>query len=121
MSRAKHAVARHRRKKRILKAAKGQRGGRSRLLRTAKESTRRSLKFSYTDRKLKKREFRRLWIVRIKAAANSCGISYGEFMNGLKKAKVALSRKSLAELAVNHKVVFNKLVKLVQENLDKPH
>jgi large subunit ribosomal protein L20 len=121
MTRAKYAVARHRRKKRIFKMAKGQRGGRSRLLRTATESTKRSLRFAYIDRKRKKREFRKLWISRITAAANASGSSYSKFMNGLKKAKITLNRKVLAELAVNHKVVFSKIAKLAQENLNKPH
>lgn len=117
MSRAKYAVARHRRKKRVLKLAKGQRGGRSKLLRTATESTRRSLVFAYRDRKAKKRNFRKLWISRIAAAVRADGMSYSNFINGLKKAKVELDRKILAELAVNHKVVFSKLVKLAQQNL----
>lgn len=117
MTRAKYAVARHKRKKRILKMAKGQRGGRSRLLRTATESTKRSLSFAYRGRKQKKREFRQLWITRITAALSLSGVSYSKFINGLKKAKVALNRKSLAELAVHHKAAFNRLVKLAQENL----
>jgi len=117
MTRAKFAVARLKRKKRIFKMAKGQRGGRSRLLRTATESTKRSLAFAYRGRKQKKREFRRLWITRITAALTLSEISYSKFTNGLKRAKVMLDRKSLAELAISHKAAFNKLVKLAHDNL----
>lgn len=119
MTRITYAVARHKRKKRILKMAKGQRGGRSRLLRTAKESTKRSLAFAFGGRKRKKREFRQLWIARLTAAVSLSGMPYSRFINGLKKANIILNRKLLADLAVNHKAVFDKLLKIAQENLAK--
>ncbi|MFH1856489.1 MAG: 50S ribosomal protein L20 [Candidatus Omnitrophota bacterium] len=119
MTRVTYAVARQRRKKRLFKLAKGQRGGRSCLLRTASESTTRALAYAYIGRKHKKRQFRQLWITRLTAAVSEGGVSYSRFINGLKKAQVILNRKSLAELAVNHKAVFNKLLKLSQENLTK--
>lgn len=119
MTRVTTAVARHKRKKRILKMAKGQRGARSKLLRTAKESAKRALSFAYRDRKQKKRLFRRLWITRITAAVKENDISYSRFINGLKKAKVEIDRKTLSDLAVKHKAAFSKLVKLAKENLEK--
>ena len=114
MARVKHRVASKKRRKRVLKAAKGFTGGRSKLFRTAKETVIRAQAFSSKDRKLKKRNFRNLWIVRINAACRSYGIKYSQFINGLKKAKVGLDRKILAELAVSNKTAFKKLVELVQ-------
>jgi large subunit ribosomal protein L20 len=115
MVRVKHSVASHRRKKRVLKMAKGQWGDRSKRFRHAKESLLHSLKYSYRDRRLKKRTFRSLWIVRINAACRAAGITYSQFMNGLKKAKVLLDRKALAEIAVSDKITFKKLVGLAKE------
>lgn len=119
MTRITYAVPRHKRKKRILKMAKGQRGARSRLLRTAKESTKRSLAFAFGGRKRKKREYRQLWISRLTAALSLHGMSYSKFINGLKRSNVVLNRKLLADLAVNHKAAFDKLLKVVQENLSQ--
>ncbi|MEA3306096.1 MAG: 50S ribosomal protein L20 [Candidatus Omnitrophota bacterium] len=110
MARVRHAPASKRRRKRVLKKAKGQYGGRSRLYRTAKESVAKAMAYSYRDRKAKKRDFRSLWITRISAACKERGISYSVFMNGLKKKKSAIDRKILADLAVHDKIGFDKLV-----------
>jgi len=114
MPRTKHSVASRKRKKKVFKRAKGFVGGRSKLYRTAVETVRRALAYQTRDRRVKKRDFRSLWIIRIKAAAQAHGISYSKFINGLKKAKVVLSRKMLAELAVSDKTAFNELVKLAK-------
>lgn len=114
MVRVKHRVSSKRRRRRVLKAAKGYRGGRSRLYRTAKETLLRAMAYSYRDRKRKKRNMRALWIARINAACRSYGVKYSEFINGLKKAKVFLDRKALAELAVSNKAAFKKLIDLVK-------
>ena len=115
MVRVRHSVASHRRKKRVLKKAKGQWGDRSKRFRHAKESLMHSLKYSYRDRRLKKRTFRNLWIVRINAACRVSGITYSQFINGLKKAKISLDRKALAEVAVSDKMAFKKLVELAKK------
>lgn len=109
MPRAKGGVKTRRRHKKILKKAKGYVGGRHRLYRTARETVLRAGAFAYRDRRAKKRRFRSLWIIRINAAARALGISYGAFMNGLKKAGIALDRKILAELAVTDPAAFAKL------------
>jgi large subunit ribosomal protein L20 len=98
------------RRKRIQKLAKGYFGAKSKLYRTMKEQVERSLVFAYRGRKIKKIDFRRLWIVRINAACRQNGISYSQFMNGLKKANIELDRKSLAEIALNDAAAFAKLV-----------
>jgi large subunit ribosomal protein L20 len=110
MSKVKHAVAAHRRKKRVMKAAEGQWGGRSRFHKRAMESVAKGMMYSYRDRKARKRDFRSLWIVRINAACRENGISYSRFMQGLKKAKILLDRKVLASLAVTDSKAFAKLV-----------
>ncbi len=110
MPRASSAVARHRANKRILKRAKGYRGGRSRLLRTAKESLIRAEAYARRDRRAKKRDFRRLWITRISAACRARGITYSVFMNGLLKAGISLDRKVLAAMAVEDPAAFDHLV-----------
>jgi large subunit ribosomal protein L20 len=115
MPRVKKAVKSRERRKKVLKMASGYRGGRGRLLRTAKETVDRALKFAYRDRRARKRDFRSLWIVRINAAAREHGLSYSRFMDGLKKANVALDRKSLAELAVNNADAFARLAQLAQQ------
>jgi large subunit ribosomal protein L20 len=115
MPRVKKAVKSRERRKKVLKMASGYRGGRGRLLRTAKETVDRALKFAYRDRRARKRDFRSLWIVRINAAAREHGLSYSRFMDGLKKANVALDRKSLAELAVNNAESFARLAQLAQQ------
>ncbi|CDM65008.1 50S ribosomal protein L20 [Pyrinomonas methylaliphatogenes] len=110
MPRAKRGNKRLERRKKILRLAKGYRGTKSKLYRAAKESVERALQFAYTGRKLKKRDFRSLWIVRIGAAARLHGLNYSQFMHGLKVAGIELDRKSLAELAVSHPDAFAELV-----------
>ena len=110
MSRVKHAVATRRHRKRVLKAAEGQWGGRSRFYRRAKESVAKGMAYSYRDRKAKKREFRALWIARINAACREHGLSYSKFISGLKKAKISLDRKILSDLAIFDKKAFSKLI-----------
>ncbi len=115
MVRVKSSVTAHKRKKRVLKEAKGQWGSRSKHYKEAIKSINRSRVFSYRDRKVRKREFRALWIIRIKAACEMAGISYSRFMNGLQNAKVDINRKILADLAVNSSAAFNKLVEVAQQ------
>ncbi|MGL4722649.1 MAG: 50S ribosomal protein L20 [Desulfovibrionaceae bacterium] len=108
--RIKRGVAAHKRHKKYLKMAKGFRGGRSKLYRTAREVVEKSLVYSYRDRKVRKREFRKLWILRISAAAKALDLSYSKFMFGLKEAGVDLNRKILADIAVRDKEAFANLV-----------
>ncbi|MBQ4133120.1 MAG: 50S ribosomal protein L20 [Desulfovibrionaceae bacterium] len=115
--RVKRGLAAHRRHKRYLAQAKGFRAGRHKLYRTAREAVERALCYAYRDRKVRKREFRKLWILRINAAARLGGLSYSRFMNGLSKAGVALDRKVLADLAVRQKEDFAKLVELAKAQL----
>ena len=110
MARARSRVARHKRHKRVLKAARGFRGGRHALYRTARETLRRSMRFAYRDRRRRKRDFRRLWIIRITAGAERNGITYSQFIHGLKKAEIELDRKALAEIAYNDPDGFDSLV-----------
>ncbi len=109
-------VSRHRHKK-ILKLARGYRGAKSKLFRPAHEQVMKSLYYAYVHRRLRRRDFRKLWITRINAAAHLNGISYSKLMNGLKKAGVAINRKMLAELAVNNKTAFTQLVDLAKEHV----
>lgn len=97
-----------------MKMAKGYRGGRSRLYRTARESVQKGLAYAFRDRKAKKRNFRRLWIARISAKCTSLDISYSKLMDGLKKANVAIDRKMLADLAVSDDKAFKELVKIAK-------
>jgi large subunit ribosomal protein L20 len=106
MPRAKRGNKRLERRKKILKLAKGYRGTKSKLYRSAKESVERGLNFAYTGRKLKKRDFRSLWIVRIGAAARLNGLNYSQLMHGLKLAEIDLDRKVLADLAVHQPESF---------------
>ncbi len=115
--RVKRGMAAHRRHKKYLDLAKGFRGGRSKLYRTAREAVERSLVYSYRDRKVRKREFRKLWILRINAAARENGLSYSRLMDGLKKADIVLDRKVLADLAVRAKEDFAKLAELAKAKL----
>ena len=115
MPRVKKAVKSRQRRKRILNMAKGYRGGRGKLLRTAAETVDRALKFAYRDRKVRKRTFRSLWIIRINAAARLHELSYSRFMNGLKKANVILDRKVLASLAVTDPQSFARLAQIAKE------
>ena len=112
MARIKHSVSTRARKKRVLKSAKGYYGDRSRRYRLAKETVARALSFATRDRKVKKREFRSLWIVRINAACRGLGLSYSKLMSGLKKANVSIDRKMLAEMAVNDPDAFKKLTEI---------
>ena len=109
MPRAKRGNKRVQKRKKILSLAKGYRGTKSKLYRSAKESVQRALNFAYTGRKLKKRDFRRLWIVRINAACRLNGMKYSQFMHGLKVAGVELDRKALADLAVKQPEAFTKI------------
>ncbi len=109
MPRAKRGNKRLEKRKKILKLAKGYRGTKSKLYRSAKESVERGLNFAYTGRKLKKRDFRSLWIVRIGAAARLNGLNYSQFMHGLKVAGIELDRKVLADLAANSPDAFTAL------------
>jgi len=114
MPRAKGGFKTRRYHKKVLKQAKGQYGGRSRVYKVAAQVVEKGLLAAYKDRKLKKREFRALWIARINAAVRSLGMSYSEFMNGLKKANIALNRKALADLAYNDPKAFSELVSQVK-------
>jgi len=117
MPRVKTNVARLRRKRQILGAAKGYFGRRKNLYKTAKEAVERARRYSYRDRKNKKREFRRLWIIRINAAARLNELSYSRFMNGLKKAGIEIDRKVLADLAVREPQAFEQLANAAKAQL----
>ncbi len=106
MARVKGAMMTRKRRKKILKRAKGYFGAKSTHFRTANQAVMKSLKYAYIGRRQKKRDFRRLWITRISAAAKNCGINYSRFMNGLKKAGIDLNRKMLADIAVNDEKAF---------------
>ena len=110
MARVKGALNTRKRHKRVLKLAKGYRGGKSKLFRTAKQAVMKSLSYAQVGRKQKKRNFRRLWIARISAQAKMNGMNYSTFMNGLKKAGIEMNRKMLAEIAVSDKEAFAALV-----------
>lgn len=114
MARIKGAVTTRKRHKKILKLAKSYRGAKSKQFRTANEAVMKSLVYAYVGRKLKKRNFRKLWITRINAAARMNDISYSKFMNGLKKAGITLNRKVLADIAVNDPAAFTALVEKVR-------
>ena len=115
--RVKRGLAAHRRHKKYLALAKGYRSGRSRLYRTAREAVERSMAYATRDRKVRKREFRKLWILRINAGAREHGLSYSRFIYGLQTAGVELNRKMLADMAVNAKEDFAKLVELAKSKL----
>ena len=115
MPRVKRGPKRKKRRAKILKLAKGYWGARSTNYRTAKEAVEKSLLYSYRDRKTRKRDFRRLWIIRIKAAAELNGISYSRFISGLKSLNVELDRKILADLAVHSPGTFGQLAQKVKE------
>lgn len=118
MPRATSAVARHRKKKKYFRAARGYFGGRSKLWRIAKNAVERGWQYSYRDRKNKKRTFRRLWIARINAAARQHDLSYNRFMHGLKLAEIEVNRKVLADLAVREPEAFGQLVAQAKSKLD---
>jgi len=115
MAKIAHSTATRRRKKRLLKKAKGFFGDRSKQFQQARRALLHALKYAYRDRRNKKREIRALWIARINAASRAEGISYSVFMNGLKKAKINLDRKILADLAVKDSAAFKKIVGLVKK------
>jgi large subunit ribosomal protein L20 len=115
--RTKTNVARHRYVKKILRRAKGFVGGRRKMIRTAMETVERAEAYATRDRRVRKREFRALWITRLSAAARARGMRYSTFMNGLKKAGVILDRKVLADLAVRDEAAFDKLVETAKAKL----
>ena len=115
--RTTNGVARRRKNNRLFKKAKGYTGGRRRLLRTVKETLVRAEAFAFRDRRAKKREFRKLWIIRINAACRERGMRYGEFINGLKKAGLEFDRKMLSELAIHEPAAFDALVAKVKDTL----
>ncbi len=116
--RVKRGQAAHKRHKKYLKLAKGYRGARSKLYETARETVERALVYAYRDRKTKKREFRKLWILRINAAARENGLSYSKFIRGLALAGVELNRKVLADMAVREKENFSKLAELAKSKVN---
>lgn len=115
MARIKRAVNAHKKRRKVLKLAKGYWGAKSKQYRTASEQVRRSLRYAYEGRKMRKRDFRRLWITRINAAARMSGMSYSTFINGLKKKNIEVNRKMLADLAVNDAAAFAQLVEIAKE------
>lgn len=114
MPRVKRGVTARARHKKVLKQAKGYYGARSRVYRVAKQAVIKASQYAYRDRRQRKRQFRALWIARINAAARECGLSYSRFMDGLKKASVAIDRKVLADLAVRDKDAFAELARIVR-------
>jgi large subunit ribosomal protein L20 len=117
MTRIKRGVLKRKKHKKVLKETKGYYGSHSRSYRLAKEELLKSLAYSYNDRKSKKGTFRRLWITRINAAARSYGISYNEFINGLKLANVDINRKMLSEIAINDPDAFKKLTEMAKNQI----
>ena len=117
MPRVKRGPKARRRRKKILKLAKGYVGGRRKLYRSARETVERGLVFAYRDRRVRKREFRSLWITRVNAATRLCGLPYGQFTKGLKKAGVELDRKILADLAVSDMPTFTQIAQLAKTHL----
>ncbi len=115
MPRVTSSVASRKRRLRTLKAARGYFGNKSRLFRYAKDAVQHAGKYAYRDRKVRRREFRKLWIVRINAACRMAGLKYSVFMAGLKALNIDMDRKQLSELAINDEVAFNALVKKVAE------
>ncbi len=118
MPRVKSSVVKRRRHKKVLKLAKGYYGKRSKSFRVANEAVMKALNYAYIHRRQKKREFRRLWIARINAAARQNGMTYNRFINGLKKAGVEINRKMLAELAVSDAKAFSQLVDLARSQVE---
>lgn len=117
MARVKGALNTRKKHKKILKLAKGFRGGESRLYRTANQAVMRSMQNAYIGRKRRKRDFRRLWIARISAACKMNGMNYSTFMNGLKKANITLNRKMISEMAINDAAAFAALVEAAKKAL----
>ena len=119
MPRVKRSVHAKKKRRKVLKAAKGYMGARGRLLRSAKEAVDRALQYAYRDRRAKKRDFRRLWIARINAQARFDGISYSRLIEGLTTAEVAIDRKVLADMAVRDPAAFSKVVEVAKASLAK--
>ena len=119
MARVKRAVNSRKNHKKVLKLAKGYYGGKSRLFKTANETVIRALRNAYFVRRLKKRDFRRLWIARINAASRMNGLSYSKFMNGMKLAGIDMNRKMLSEIAINDPKAFADLVEVAKAQLSK--
>ncbi|MCX8044261.1 MAG: 50S ribosomal protein L20 [Desulfobacterota bacterium] len=117
MPRVKRGFTLRQRRKRLFKLAKGFRSGRGNLYRLAKESVDRALKFAYRDRRTRKRDFRRLWIARINAAARTCDLSYSQLMFGLRRANIAVNRKILAEMAIADFPSFSRLATIAKEKI----
>ncbi len=117
MARATNSPASRKRRKKVLKYAKGYFGNKSKLFRYAKEAVQHAWQYSYRDRRKKKANFRGLWIVRLNAACRNAGISYSRFVEGLKAANITLDRKVLSDLAIRDEVAFNTVVKQAQEAL----
>lgn len=115
MPRVKRAVGARKKRKKILKMAKGYKWGRKNRYKTAKDAVRHALVRSYIDRRLKKRDFRRLWNVKINAAAREQGLTYSQFVAGLKKAEIILDRKILADLAQNNPAIFSEIIVLAKK------
>jgi len=121
MSRIKRGVSSVKKRRKIFKLSKGYFGAKSKQYRIAKQAVMRSLMYSYIGRKLKKRDFRQLWIARINAAARMCGLSYSKFMYGLKQSEIVLNRKILAELAVSDFEAFKALAETAKKKLPLSH
>lgn len=115
--RVKRGYKARRRRKKVLKLAKGFRGGRSKLYRTAADAVDKALMYAYRDRRVRKRDFRSLWIIRINAAVRMNNLTYGKFIHGLKRANIALDRKVLAELAISDPAGFTRIVNLASEQI----
>lgn len=118
MARVKRAMNSRKKHKKILKLAKGYYGGKSKLFKTANESVVRALRNAYVGRKLKKRDFRQLWIARINAGARANGLSYSRFMNGIKLAGIDINRKMLSEIAINDPKAFADLVEIAKKSIN---
>ena len=117
MARIKAAVNAHKKRRKVLKLAKGYYGAKSKQYRAASEQVARSVRYAYEGRKMRKRDFRRLWITRINAAARELGLTYSQFTNGLKKAAIDIDRKMLADIAVHDKAAFGSIVEQVKAKL----
>jgi len=117
LARIKRAMNAHKKRRKVFKLAKGYFGAKSKQYRTAKAAVMKSLNYAYIGRRLKKRDFRKLWIIRINAQARQNGVSYSQMMNGLKKAGVDINRKILADMAVNDKIAFAKLAELAKKSV----
>jgi large subunit ribosomal protein L20 len=115
MAKIKHSAATRKRKKRVLKKAKGFWGDRSKQFQQARRTLMHAMVYAYRDRRVKKREFRALWIARINAACRGIGMTYSQFMHGLKKAKIGLDRKTLADIAVKDMPTFKKIAELIKK------